>query len=138
MHNPLSWLAESIKWEKGVTICLHRKEGGLKRLAPLFLCWSIIEYLLLIQNMNVLCFYPYKSLNLTLLIVYYKSFSDINWRENRYNWSMDMFLFKQNLTNYYLFTVKLLFQRDLYITFQVIYMINIVFFLNFLTFYKRI
>ena len=51
MHNPLSWLAESIKWEKGVIIWLHRKGGGHKRPATLFLkyrakCWSIIEYLL--------------------------------------------------------------------------------------------
>ena len=50
MHNPLFWLAESIKWEKVVIIWLHR-------LAPLFLkcrakCWSIIEYLLFLCNVK--------------------------------------------------------------------------------------
>ena len=52
-----------------------------------------------------------------------------------------MFLFKrifecgvgreQNIANYYLFKLKLLFQSELYITFLVICVIKMVFFLNF-------
>ena len=48
-----------------------------------------------------------------------------------------MFLFKQSLgwgvegTKFCFFTLKLLFDSELYITFQVIYMINIVFLLQF-------
>ena len=66
--------------------------------------------------------------------------SDSNWRENHYNracfiqtkfcvWAgkgTKFIFWIKNMTNYYLFTLKLLFESEMYSTFQVIYMINIV------------
>ena len=58
-------------------------------------------------------------------IVYYKSLLDSNLRENNYNLGIT------NESNYYLFYVKKVCESELYSTFQVIYMINIVFLLKF-------
>ena len=78
MHNPLSRLVESIKWEKGVIIWLHRKGVGLKRPAPLFLkcrakCWTIIcriSYFLIYKNKSESKYLLYNYINVCIYKVF--------------------------------------------------------------------
>ena len=123
---PMQWLTLKL-----IKICWAKKHVLNSILMYLFLCLGKTTKIL------------FKACN---KIVYYKSLSDSNWRENDYNeayfysnkslcvgcglhtlWREQNFALNnkhdQSLSSY----VRLLFERDLYSTFQVIYM-NVLYF----------